>query len=98
MPQYFYVARCNDGSLYVGSCHSLKEREGRHNDGKGAKYTRDRRPIMIIYSEQFSTLLEARKRELQVKKWSRVKKENLVAGKHPTKSPHSLDLQKIHLQ
>ncbi|OGJ60554.1 hypothetical protein A3A67_05285 [Candidatus Peribacteria bacterium RIFCSPLOWO2_01_FULL_51_18] len=85
MPQYFYIARCSDGSLYVGSCNNLQEREDRHNEGKGAKYTKDRRPIKIIYSEKFSTLLEARRRELQVKKWSRAKKENLVEGKHPTK-------------
>lgn len=86
MLHFFYLARCSDGSLYVGSCHDLLKREARHNEGKGAKYTRDRRPIKIIYSEQYETLLAARKRELQVKKWSRIKKENLVAGKHPTKS------------
>ena len=85
MLHYFYIARCADGSLYVGSCHDIKEREIRHNDGKGAKYTRDRRPIMIIYSEEYLTLVEARRRELQVKKWSRIKKENLSKGKHPTK-------------
>jgi putative endonuclease len=85
MPFYFYLARCADESLYVGSCNNLEEREMRHNEGKGAKYTRDRRPITIIYSEQYETLIEARRRELQVKKWSRVKKENLAVGKHPTK-------------
>jgi putative endonuclease len=86
MAYLFYLARCADGTLYVGSCNDLQEREERHNEGKGAKYTRDRRPIKIIYSEEFMTLVEARRRELQVKKWSRMKKENLAIGLHPTKS------------
>lgn len=86
MAFYFYLARCADESLYVGSCNNLQEREARHNEGKGAKYTHNRRPVKIIYSEQYLTLIEARKRELQVKKWIRIKKENLAMGKHPTKS------------
>jgi putative endonuclease len=82
---YFYLARCNDGSLYTGSCSDLIAREARHNEGKGAKYTRLRRPIKIIYHEKFATLLEARRREAQIKPWNRLKKENLAVGKHPTK-------------
>lgn len=85
MSYYFYLARCADGSLYTGSCSDLNAREARHNEGKGAKYTRDRCPVRIIYHEAFSTLLEARRREAQVKPWNRMKKENLAAGKHPTK-------------
>ncbi len=89
MSYYFYLARCSDGSLYVGSCNNVEKREVRHNDGKGAKYTKDRRPIKIIYSETFSTLIEARRRESQVKNWSRIKKENLAIGRHPTKKSES---------
>jgi len=59
----------------------LKKREERHNDGTGAKYTRSRRPVHIIYFESFETLVEARRREVQIKKWSKIKKENLVSGK-----------------
>ncbi|MFH1444816.1 MAG: GIY-YIG nuclease family protein [Candidatus Peregrinibacteria bacterium] len=80
MPYYFYLARCCDDSLYAGSCVDLKEREKCHNDGKGAKYTRSRRPIQFVYHEQFSTLAEARRREAEVKTWNKEKKEQLVAG------------------
>lgn len=78
MPYHFYLARCSDGSLYSGSTNDLTVREQKHNEGKGAKYTRSRRPIKIIYSEQFDTLTEARRREALVKTWSKMKKENLA--------------------
>ena len=80
MPYYFYLARCSDDSLYSGSCVDLKARETRHNEGKGAKYTRSRRPVKIIYHEKFLTLTEARKREAQVKTWSKSQKEILARG------------------
>jgi len=78
MSCYFYLARCSDGSLYSGSCLDLKAREAKHNVGKGAKYTRSRLPIAIIYHEEFSSLGEARRREVEVKKWSKAEKERLV--------------------
>ena len=78
MPHYFYLARCADDSLYAGTCIDLKEREEKHNSGKGAKYTRGRGPIKIIYSEECKTLSEARKREAEVKKWSREEKMQLI--------------------
>jgi len=71
---YFYIARCADNSLYCGSCIDPSAREAVHNAGKGAKYTRSRRPVRIIYYEEFATLGEARKREAQVKKLSKIKK------------------------
>jgi putative endonuclease len=76
---YFYLARCSDGSLYSGSCKDLKDREEKHNSGKGAKYTRAHLPVKIVYSEEFETLSEALKREAQVKKWSKQQKEGLVS-------------------
>ena len=78
IPHYFYLARCRDGSLYAGTCIDLYAREKKHNDGKGAKYTRSRLPIVIIHHEAFLTLSEARKREAEVKTWSKAKKENLL--------------------
>ena len=81
MSHPFYLARCNDGSLYAGTCIDLADRERKHNDGTGAKYTRSRRPVAIIYHESFETLSEARQREAEVKKWSKEAKENLVV--HP---------------
>ncbi len=85
MEYYVYLARCSDNSLYTGSCKDTKARELKHNQGDGAQYTKMRRPVKIIYFEKFSTLVEARRREIQIKKWSRIKKENLVKHGHPTK-------------
>lgn len=85
MPYFFYLARCSNGALYSGSCKDPKEREARHNAGKGAKYTKAFRPVKIIYSEHYDTQTEAMRREAQVKNWNKEKKERLPSGKHPTK-------------
>jgi len=84
---YFYLARCKDSSLYAGSCIDLENREKKHNEGKGAKYTRLRKPVKIIYSEKFPSRVEAMRRETQIKKWSRIKKENLIKHGHPLHTP-----------
>ena len=86
MPYFFYLARCSDNSLYSGSCLNIQAREDMHNSGKGAKYTRARRPVKVIYSEEFRTLVEARRREAQVKNWSKIEKEQLVNGRRPKKN------------
>ncbi len=78
MKHYFYLARCADASLYAGTCLDLMEREAKHNAGTGAKYTRSRSPVKIIYSESFETLSEARKREAEIKRWTKEAKEKLV--------------------
>jgi putative endonuclease len=81
MSHYFYLARCHGGSLYAGSCKDIVQREAAHNAGTGAKYTRAHLPIKIIYSEKFATVSQALKREAQVKKFPKVKKEQLTKGK-----------------
>ncbi len=78
MPHFFYLARCADSSLYAGTCVNVQEREEKHNAGTGAKYTRSRSPIKIIYWEEFDTLSAARKREAEVKKWTKDRKEGLL--------------------
>ena len=78
MSHYFYLARCADGSLYSGYCKDLKKREEMHNIGKGAKYTRAHLPVKIVYSEEYATQSEALKREAEVKKFSKARKEQLV--------------------
>ncbi len=78
MKHYFYLARCADGSLYAGTCFDLAAREQKHNEGTGAKYTRGRGPVQIIYHEEFSTLSDARKREAQVKRLPKARKEMLL--------------------
>jgi putative endonuclease len=73
---YFtYILECADTSLYVGCTNNLEKRLKQHNDSKrGAHYTKIRRPVVLKYSETFSTLKEARKRESEIKGWHREKK------------------------
>jgi putative endonuclease len=75
---YFYLARCNDKTLYAGYTTDLKNREQTHNNGKGAKYTRSRTPIKIVYWEKFKTKTKALQREAEIKSWKKIKKENLI--------------------
>ena len=78
MPHFFYLARCADGSLYAGTCIDVAAREDKHNSGRGAKYTRSRLPLHIIYTEMFETIRDARKREAEVKSWHKSQKESLL--------------------
>ena len=75
---YTYLARCNDGTLYAGYTVDLAEREKTHNDGKGARYTRVRLPVKIVYSEEFETKSEAMKREYEIKQLPKKDKEGMV--------------------
>lgn len=74
---YVYIVRCNDGTLYTGYTTDLEKREVKHNEGKGAHYTRIRRPVKIVYHEEFETKSEAMKREYQIKLLRRKDKEGL---------------------
>ena len=76
----FYILECSDGSLYCGSTTNLAQRVRTHNAGTGAVWTRERRPVQLVYFEFYNSLPLARQRELQVKGWSRVKKEKLLVG------------------
>ena len=86
MPHMFYLARCADGSLYAGTCINWRAREALHNAGKGAKYTRSRRPVRIIYRERLASLSAARRREAEVKRWPKRRKEQLLAARTPDAS------------
>lgn len=79
---YFYIVRCSDNSLYCGQTNNLKRRIHEHNfdKNKSAKYLRAKKPVKLVYFEEYSTLQLAMKREWQLKKWSRVKKEALIKG------------------
>lgn len=77
---YTYLAKCADGTLYCGFTDDLENREKVHNLGKGAKYTRSRLPVKIVYSEKYETKSEALKRERAIKKLTRAKKEELING------------------
>lgn len=74
-----YILRCADGTYYCGSTNNLQKRLKQHNSEKGgAHYTKIRRPVDLKFSQQFKTLNEARKREAEIKSWSRVKKQSLL--------------------
>ena len=79
MKFYVYIVECADQSLYVGCTNDLIQRIKQHNESKwGAHYTKIRRPVELKYSETFSNLKEARKRESEIKGWNRQKKLNLI--------------------
>lgn len=78
---YFYILECHDNSLYCGSSGNLARRKNEHDSGKAAKWTRERRPIELVYFETYPSLLQARRREIQVKRWCKAKKENLILGR-----------------
>ncbi|MEK7105803.1 MAG: GIY-YIG nuclease family protein [Patescibacteria group bacterium] len=81
---FVYLLECADTSLYVGSTNNLGKRLAQHNNSKsGAHYTKIRRPVLLKYSEKFSTLSEARRREAEIKRWTRQKKLNLIQFGHP---------------
>jgi putative endonuclease len=80
VPHYVYLAKCSDNSLYCGTCVDPVAREAKHNAGKGAKYTRGRRPVKFVYVKKSRGLSAARKLEAKVKRMSRDEKEQLVKG------------------
>lgn len=78
---YTYIVRCSDGSLYTGWTNDLRQRIRRHNDGTGAKYTKTRRPVALVYFETYQTKEEAMRREYAIKKMRRSQKEKLLEQK-----------------
>lgn len=75
---YVYILLCGDGSLYTGWTNNLEKRFKDHCSGKGAKYTRGRGPLKIIYFETFENKVDAMKREYAIKKLRREEKDNLI--------------------
>jgi putative endonuclease len=78
---YVYILRCVDDTLYTGITTNLERRVDEHNSGKaGAKYTRSRRPVEIVYHETVNDRSQALKREYQIKRLSLQGKRSLIAG------------------
>jgi len=75
---WLYILKCTDGSYYTGTTLDLERRISEHQSGMPGSYTFDRRPVEIVFSEEFFSWPEAINREIQVKKWSRRKKEALM--------------------
>ena len=77
---HVYLLRCSDGSYYLGHTNDLEHRLAAHERGAIEGYTLSRRPVELVFSDQFSTRLEAFHRERQIKGWSRARKEALIKG------------------
>ena len=69
---------CNDNSLYTGITNNLQKRITAHNSGKGAKYTKARLPVKLVYKENYKTKGDSLKREFEIKKLKRIQKLNLI--------------------
>lgn len=78
---YAYMLRCADNTIYSGYTNNLEKRLEAHNSGKGAKYTKNRRPVKIVYFETFENKQEAMRREYQFKQLTRKQKEILINKK-----------------
>ena len=75
---FVYIVRCRDGSLYTGTAKDLESRIAKHNKGTGAKYTRSRRPVSLVYFETVEGRGAGLRREAQIKKLSREEKLTLM--------------------
>ncbi len=75
---YVYVLECVDGSFYTGYTTDVQRRLAEHNDGEGAKYTRGRTPVELVYKESYGNRSSAMSREAEIKGFSRSRKERLV--------------------
>ena len=89
---YTYIMRCRDGSLYTGWTNDLDRRLREHNAGKGAKYTKSRRPVVLVYFEVYDTKEEAMSREYAIKHHKRKEKLKLVeSDENPVKNSQLCD-------
>ncbi len=77
---YVYVVRCRDGSLYTGASNDVARRVAAHNDGKGARYTRSRRPVRLVWQRPVKGKVEALRLEWRIKQLPRREKLALVRG------------------
>lgn len=77
---YTYIVKCSDGTLYTGWTNNLEKRMEAHNAGIGAKYTKPRRPVELVYYEMFQTKEEAMRREYAIKQLSRKEKLKLAGN------------------
>ena len=75
---YTYIVKCSDNTFYTGWTNDLKKRIEMHNSGKGAKYTKARLPVELVYYEAFDTKEEAMSREWHIKRLSRSEKQKLI--------------------
>ena len=79
MPYFCYILECSDGTFYTGWTTNPSRREAQHNAGHGARYTRTRRPVKLVYVEELLDRSAAMQRERAIKKLKRAEKERLVS-------------------
>ena len=84
MPAYLYILRLKSGNLYIGTTLNLNQRIQEHWDGRACRTTSLDPPLTLLLSEQHLTFTDARRREDQIKRWTRAKKEALVSGDFAT--------------
>ncbi|MCF8000526.1 MAG: GIY-YIG nuclease family protein [Halanaerobiales bacterium] len=75
---YVYIVKCADGTYYTGYTNDLERRIEQHNQGEGAKYTKGRRPVELVYSKEFDSKSKAMKREYEIKQLKRKNKLKLI--------------------
>jgi len=80
MAFWTYILRCSDGAYYTGHTDNLEQRIGQHQLGEIPGFTSERRPVQLVFSQEFSAREEALSAELKIKSWSRAKKEALIRG------------------
>lgn len=83
---YTYIVQCRDNSLYTGWTNHLEKRIEAHNQGRGAKYTRARRPVKLVYYETYATKEQAMRREKEIKQMTRKDKLRLINGSSSEKA------------
>lgn len=77
--KYFtYIAECSDGTFYTGYTNDIQKRQQAHNEGRGARYTKSRLPIKIVYQEEFKNRSEAMRREYEIKQLNKIQKVRLI--------------------
>ena len=76
---YVYIVKCKDNTLYTGWTTNIENRIKTHNNGQGAKYTRGRYPVILVYLETFDNKSDALKREAAIKRLNRFQKERLIS-------------------
>jgi len=97
MPAFVYILRCRTGSYYTGSARtSLEQRVAEHNAGVYGGYTARRRPVELVFAQEFDRIEDAIAAERQIKGWSRAKKEALIAGNSGLLRALSRDRTEFH--
>ena len=90
---YTYILECKDGMYYTGWTNNLEKRMKEHNEGKGAKYTKARRPVKLVYFETFESKIDAMKREYAIKQMKRSEKIKLISSINDTLSVKAISDQ-----